>query len=333
MFNRVLVTGGSGFIGTHLVTALVSLGREVVNLDVKPPVLPEHAKYWREIDVIDRDRLVESFREIAPDAVIHLAARANIEITDWSSFTSIHEGTSNLLLAAAGAPTVRRIINTSTQYVAEPGYTPESDTDYRPYTAYGEAKAYAERLFFKEEPRATWLIVRPTNIWGPGHPSFAKSVWRYLAKRWYLHPSVTPPVVRTYGYVGNTVRQYIGLLNAPDDVVHRKVFYLGDSEIDSSKWLDAFSLQLTGKPVRRVPIALLKCFARLGDFLKACRLPSPLDSQRVWRMSTNTTAPLQKTFDVAGPAAITLEDGVAETVKWLRAEYPETYSCVQGGSS
>ena len=133
--------------------------------------------------------------------------RADVKAKEWSAYASIHEGTGNLIYAANKSPTVQRIINTSTQYVVGPGHFPESDTDYKPYTTYGEAKAHAERLFFTAEPVAAWLTVRPTNIWGPYHPSLVGSVWRYLARHIYLHPDVDPPVVRNYGYVVNAVRQ------------------------------------------------------------------------------------------------------------------------------
>lgn len=326
VFNRVLVTGGSGFIGTHLIQRLRAAGREVVNLDIKAPILEEHAKFWVECDIVDRNRLFDVTQRAAPDAIIHLGARADVVATEWSAFASIHEGTRNLIDAANKSPTVKRIINTSTQYTVGPGNFPESDTDYKPYTTYGKAKAYAENLFFKEGPEATWLTIRPTNIWGPYHPSLAGSVWRYLAKRLYLHPDVSPPVVRHYGYVGNAVRQVIGLLDAPEEAVHRRVFYISDGELDTAVWLDEFSLQLTGKPTRRFSVSLLKWMARAGDLLRTCRLPAPLDSQRLMRMTTTHRVPLQPTLVITGDSEIQLREGVTETVKWLRAADPAVYA-------
>jgi nucleoside-diphosphate-sugar epimerase len=326
VFNRVLVTGGSGFIGTHLINRLTALGREVVNLDIKPPILEGHTKFWVECDIVDRNRLFEVTQRAAADAIIHLGARADVIAKDWSGFASIHEGTKNLIDAVNKSPSVKRIINTSTQYTVGPGNFPESDTDYQPYTTYGKAKAYAESLFFKEGPEATWLTIRPTNIWGPYHPSLASSVWRYLAKRLYLHPDVSPPVVRHYGYVGNAIEQMICLLDAPEGKVHRRVFYISDGELDTAVWLDEFSRQLTGKPTRRFSVPLLKCMARAGDLLRACRLPAPLDSQRLMRMTTTHRVPLQPTLEITGASKIPLEAGVSETVRWLREVHSPVYS-------
>ena len=51
--RRVLVTGGSGFIGTHLVSAVLDDGADLLNLDVKRPVLPDQRKHWRDLDLLD----------------------------------------------------------------------------------------------------------------------------------------------------------------------------------------------------------------------------------------------------------------------------------------
>ena len=53
---RLLVTGGSGFIGTHLVERLRQ-AHEIVNVDRQPPKLAEHRSYWRQLDIKDAPAL------------------------------------------------------------------------------------------------------------------------------------------------------------------------------------------------------------------------------------------------------------------------------------
>ncbi len=170
-----------------------------------------------------------------------------------------------------------------------------------------------------------WVIIRPTNIWGPYHPSFPRSVWLYLSKRYYLHPAGPRSAIRSYGYIGNAVSQFIAIMNATADSVHARVFYLGDGAIDSALWLDEFSMQLTGIPTRRAPPWLLKLLARGGDALESFGYAAPLDSERLMRMSTHYHVPLEPTLSLAGPPQISLSAGVARTVSWLRADHPRLY--------
>src|SRR5208283_6137943 len=148
-----------------------------------------------------------------------------------------------------------------TQFVVTPGQTPKSETDFKPYTLYGEAKAVSERLV--RASSLPWLIVRPTIIWGPRHPSFHDQIWAFIANRAYLHPSAATPIMRCYGYVGNTADQILAFLDA--DPKQRRVFYLGDGTINYDTWVDGFAEAITGKKARRIPQSLLLVFARLGS--------------------------------------------------------------------
>jgi len=325
--KKILITGGSGFIGSHLASRLVQAGYQVSNFDNQPPKLSEQHPLWRQIDILDRDELISAVTEAAPDAIVHLAARAEIFSHDWEDFASIHRGTRNLLDAIDANPGIQRLLNTSTQLVVGPGHDYRTDTEYHPYTTYGEAKAQAEQALRECDPKLTWCSLRPTNIWGPRHPSFGQSIWKYLARRHYLHPSTRSPVIRSYGYVGNTVDQYLALLQADPQAIHRQVFYIADGNIDSALWLDEFSRQLTGNPTRRCPLPLLRAIGKVGDVSAKIGHRLPLDSQRVMRMTTSYTVPLEPILELlSSPPAVDLKQGVRETTAWLRQSYPEIYA-------
>ena len=53
---KLLVTGGSGFIGMNLVEKLISKNYDLINLDVKPPDLTKHVKYWCKCDLLDKEK-------------------------------------------------------------------------------------------------------------------------------------------------------------------------------------------------------------------------------------------------------------------------------------
>jgi nucleoside-diphosphate-sugar epimerase len=322
---NILVTGGSGFIGAHFVDAIAACGHAVTIFDIGEPRNEHHKRFWLGGDILNNAALEHAVAKARPEIIVHLAAYAEIHSKSVAAFASIHAGTRNLLDVVQKSPMVRRLIHVSTQLVVGPGQHPMHETDFRPYTAYGEAKAMAEHELRQRGLPMEWVIVRPTTIWGPGHPSFPRSVWLYLSKRHYLHPSGSRSAVRSYGYVGNAVRQLTAIMEASADAVHGRVFYLADGSIDSASWLDEFSMQLTGLPTRRAPAWLLKTVALAGDALEMMGRAAPLDSERLMRMSTDYMVPLDPTSKLAGLPQISLVDGVARTVAWLRAEYPALY--------
>lgn len=328
--RRILVTGGSGFIGGHLMSALTTAGHHVTNYDVKPPANRLQLPLWVAGDVASAHGIKMIVDATQPEIIFHLAAHADIATADRSAFTPIVSGTRNLIDALGIVRTKCRLINTSTQLVVGSGIRPASDLDFKPDTLYGEAKAEAERELRRRNPQFEWAIVRPTNIWGPRHPSYPRTIWRYLKKGYYLHPVGGRPPQRCYGYVANIVDQYVSIMNAPAAAINGRVFYLADSTLDPAIWLDAFSMQLRGQPTRRVPKQVLAVAALGGDLLGLFGRQAPMNSQRLRRMLADQVAPFDATQAIAGPNRVAFDEGVACTVRWLRETYPDVYGHSHG---
>jgi nucleoside-diphosphate-sugar epimerase len=208
---------------------------------------------------------------------------------------------------------------TSSQYVCRPGYQPLNDEDYCPHTVYGWSKVETERATRRAGLKCPWVMVRPTNIWGPWHLRYRKQVWRAIQRGFYLHPG-GEPVVRSYGYVGNVVQQMAGLMEAEVAKINGKIFYVGDAPRDLRDWVNGFSLALRSRPVRVVPRPLLRTVALAGDLIGKVRGSEFLiHSSRYRSMITSDQAPMSATFELLGPSPITLDNAVAETVQWLRS--------------
>ena len=68
---KILITGSSGFIGTHLVDLLLGAGHKVTGLDIKLPVLLNPNLNFEQCDIIDNDLLTTLVLQVNPEAVIH----------------------------------------------------------------------------------------------------------------------------------------------------------------------------------------------------------------------------------------------------------------------
>jgi nucleoside-diphosphate-sugar epimerase len=200
-----------------------------------------------------------------------------------------------------------------------PGRLPEHDEDFGPHTIYGESKVLTEKVVRQANLSCSWTMIRPTNIWGRWHPRYPSEFWRVLKQGRYLHPG-GPRVTRCYGYVGTVVDQVLTILDRDDGSLNRKTFYVGDPPIDLYDWTNEFSLQLTGKPVRVVPRPLLKALALLGDLVVKLGGKFPIFSSRLRSMTENYVTPMDPTFAALGHPRFSLEQGVRETVAWLRTE-------------
>ncbi len=318
--RRLLVTGGSGFIGANFILGANRLGGyEVLNLDLVPPKFEaDHVKHQC-CDILNLDLLKHFFAEFQPTDVVHLAGRTDMFGSNVSDYAANHVGTKNLITAIQETPSVEKVVFTSSQFVVGPGVPPASDEDFRPHTIYGQSKVLSEKAVREAHLGCTWTIVRPTNIWGRWHPRYPGEFWRVLKQGRYFHPG-GPPVTRCYGYVGNVVEQVLAILAREDDNLNGKVIYVGDAPIDLYDWTNAFSLSLTGKPVRVVPRPLVKTLAKFGDVVVGCGGRFPIFSSRFRSMTEDYVTPMDATFDALGPSRISLEEGVRETVEWLRNE-------------
>lgn len=283
--RKLLLTGGSGFIGSEVVRLAAAQGYQIVNLDFKPPRDAGHRSFWQEVDIRDSSAVCAAIIAAAPNRIVHLASDIDVNLRALAEYKTTVDGTRNVIAAAEMLPGLERFVHVSTQYVVRPGVIPASETEFIPYTVYGEAKAETEKLICSSRLNS-WVIARPTIIWGPGHPSFADQIWRRMAEGSYRHPKLAGPLKRGYGYVSNTARQMMVLMQADGQALTRTVYYLGDGMLDYDRWADAFCLRLTGRPAKRVPAAGLYALGLIGSTMRRLGLPAPYDLGRYFRMTT-----------------------------------------------
>ncbi len=330
---KIIVTGGSGFIGRHLIEHLGDSGYQVVNVDIAPPALTSQSfkSVWRKCSILDGEALTELFEREQPTYVVHLAAFASMDAKSMDEFRANTDGVSNVLSACRRVSSLERLIVTSTQHVRRPGSgPPKSDTDFDSYMLYGKSKVITEELTRNAGLSCAWTIVRPTAVWGAHQLVLADGLWRVMYRGRYFHPS-RDRVVRSYGYVRNVVWQMERLLQAERGAVDQKVFYVADGNGLQVEWVNAFARELTGRDVKTIPLVCIRILSWVGDGFQRFGISFPIYSSRFKNLVTSNIVPIEPTMRLLGAPPHSLDAGVNETVTWLKDYYAgKTVKCQSG---
>jgi GlcNAc-P-P-Und epimerase len=317
---RVVVTGGSGFIGTNLVESLVRDGTFVVNIDTAKPRAESLVANWAACDVLDPAAMRAVIASARPTHVVHLAARTDLHGNTVEDYPANVQGVENLIAALEGAEPPPRLVVASTRMVSE-ATRPANEEDFSPANAYAESKVETERIVRRAEYAGAWSIVRPTQIWGPWFGVPYRDFFLAVARGRYSHPAGRK-IHKSFGYVENSVRQIRALMEADAAAVSSRVFYLADYDrIEVGDWARRIKARTKGPRLREAPMWLLRAAALTGDALKAVGWKEPpLTSFRLRNLLTETEYDLRPVKALAPSLPVGIDEAVDRTVDWLRSQ-------------
>lgn len=318
MKEKIIVTGGSGFIGTNLISFLINLNKyEIINLDIVEPKIKSHKLFWKNIDLREKKALEAVISDFQPTYVIHLGARTDLNGTSLSDYSANTIGISNLLDALEQITSLKRAIFASSMYVCEPGYIPKDFEDYAPHTLYGESKVETEKRIKNRNPQYTWTIIRPTSIWGPWFGEPYDKFFRIVLNHMYFHMGKRA-CKKTYGYIDNFIYQIMSILTAPEKNVMKKVFYLGDyTPYDITEWANEIA-QYANIRIPQVPYFCFVIMGWLGDLLKKIGVAFPMTSFRLHNMTTDNVHNLNPIKEIAPNLPVTRKQGTQITIDWIK---------------
>jgi nucleoside-diphosphate-sugar epimerase len=306
--KRVLVTGGSGFIGSHLVQRLLGDGSTVaVTVRYGNVMKNERLKpIWDRITVIEADLrnrgAIRAIQDFEPDVVFHLAAYNHV----GESFRQVEEcfdvnakGTANLLDACNGV--VKRFIYMSTSEVyghqAQVPFVETMCPD--PISPYAITK-YAGELYCRLHQRVggapSVVILRPFNTFGPYQSSKAVIPELILAcLRGQPVRTTKGEQTREFNYVSNIVDGLIAAA-AHDGTLHEVINLAAAEEV---KICD-----------------LVQTIAELSHTTSSIEIGAlPYRPTEIWRMYADAT----RARDLLNwRPRVSLRDGLRETIEWYR---------------
>ena len=136
---KILITGGTGFIGSHL-TQFLKKDNDITIYDVKKPI-EKDVKFILG-DILDEQKILQSFQDF--DVIIHLAATVGVENTETNPVLTLNTnilGTKNILEACKKHNIKKVILASSSEIYGEPRKVPIDETQTPiPITTYGISK-------------------------------------------------------------------------------------------------------------------------------------------------------------------------------------------------
>ena len=198
---KILVAGGSGFVGSRLIPELQSRGHEVRCYDLV--INPDFAEITTQGDVRD----LAAFTAVGCDCdvIVNLAAQHRDDVRPLSLYDSVNVGGAKNTVEVARACGISRIVFTSTVavYGLDAGESVETDP-VNPFNEYGRSKLTAEEVFraWQKETGADLTIVRPCVIFGEKNRGNVYTLMRQIHSGKFL--SVGDGTNRkSIAYVGN----------------------------------------------------------------------------------------------------------------------------------
>jgi dihydroflavonol-4-reductase len=253
--KRTLVTGGSGFIGQYLVTALVQQGHRVRILDVRPPARALSRAHFLKGSILDRAKVRDAFKDV--DEVYHLAALPGMWTRQKDDFHAINCLGTEVVIDALRESRVKRLLHCSTESIffrrsmTECLVTEQVSTTANDMPgAYTHSKLAAERLAFDAATSGLPVVIaNPTMPIGVTH-------------------SLTPPTLMLQYFLHRRVQFYLdfalnlvdardvaaGLLLAMQRGRIGERYVLGGENVSLKKLLALLAV-MSGRKALRIPVS------------------------------------------------------------------------------
>lgn len=319
---KTLVTGGTGFVGRHLIEALLRRGDTITALIRSPRKAAGLAELGVIVvpgDLADPAALRTAVR--GQDVIYHVAGL--VAARNEAQFLDVNrDGTARLAAAAEAESVAARLVLVSSMAAGGPtarGTRLRGDESPRPVTAYGRSKLAGENAL--RATRLRWTIVRPPAVYGPGDREMLRL---FKIARWGLVP------------VFGDGNQELSLIYGPDlaealaatghsEAAIGGTYYACHAEVHTGRSLVTTIGQALGRRVRIVPLprglaaVALRCTGAVARLTGHATLLTP-DKAHEFFAQAWTADPEPLAAAAGWRAAHSLKAGAAATTAWYRSE-------------
>ncbi|WP_028113278.1 NAD-dependent epimerase/dehydratase family protein [Ferrimonas kyonanensis] len=311
---KVLVTGGSGFIGTRLVSNLLEEGHEVVIFDkAESKCFPELVYLG---DVRDLSALSEACKGV--DVIYNLAAEHADNVSPCSLYYDVNCMGAENVTKAAKENEVKSIVFTSS--VAVYGLdkdNPSEETKPEPFNEYGKTKLEAENIlcaWAAESVENSLTIVRPSVVFGEGNRGNVYNLINQIVSGSFLMVGAGNNF-KSMSYVKNVAKFLMGRIESPQGV---NIYNYADKPDLSSKEIVGAVYEETG--IKGKPFHLPYTIGLIGglsfDLLaKLTGRKFSVSSIRIKKFCANTTVNSQKAMESGFSPEYTIEAGLKRMVR------------------
>ncbi len=317
---HILVTGGSGFLGQHLVAALLKRGDRVRSFarSERPAALPAEVEHRRG-DVRDAAAVDAAFEGI--DAAIHLVSNFRSAASDRDAVAINVEGSENVLRAAQ-RQRVGRLVHCSTIGVhgSVLDVPADEETAFNPGDAYQRTKLTAERrvLQFQRDTGLPIAVLRPISLFGPGDLRMLK-LFRMIQKGRFVLLGDGSANFQP-AYVDDVVQGFLLCLDR-DEAVGESFIVGGEEYLPLRDLVERIAEHLAvSKPWLRLPMWPFSLAASACEAIfPPLGLEPPLHHRRLSFYRNQRAFRVDKAKRMLGFAPqVSLDETLARTIRWYR---------------
>lgn len=318
---RAFVTGGSGFIGGHLIELLIGRGFEVRALVHSNPLRAHDRVEIVQGEICDRKLLGEALKKT--DILFHLASALGSSAIGRDEFQRINASGTESVLESARSAGVGRTIHISSAGVfgaVKKGETAAESTPPKPITVYDKTKLEGEEiaLRFAQEGQDV-VIVRPGWAYGPGDRRTFKLIKAICRGRFFM--ATRGRSLQTPVYIDDLVK---GILLAGEKGQKGEVYHLAGGEIMTVREMAQEIAAACGRKLPRFYLPLMP--ARLAALLLESafvplRREPPLSRSKLSFFIHSKPLSVDKARRELGFAPeVNFKSGLAQTLSWYRSQ-------------